>query len=363
MREWNNGLVIICLLLCICVGLTGYAVQTQFVYDQRDVAVINQLIEENNLNIPKNLPHEWNNGISICWSETYPKRITWLRLEAEQPIGMADLSDLQQLQSLSWHTVTNTLILPKNVKQVSCPFIQLKQLDCSNAEQLKYLQCEGNQLTELDVSNSKKLEEIAVSNNQLTKLTVQDLPKLNRLHCNNNQLTELNLKNLPALELLDCCHNQLDQLQFNNVPKLELVWCYENQLQELDLTSMSSLTNLRCENNQIKQLSVRNLPKLESLTCNHNPLEKLQLENLPLLRSFDCGERGRFYLDETMQVAAFDYATRTVEVSVQPPEGYYLSSCQGLPKDARIDGNTIRFTLPYMEVCLEPFYLSEELRP
>ena len=71
MREWNNGLVIICLLLCICVGLTGYAVQTQFVYDQRDVAVINQLIEENNLNIPKNLPHEWNNGISICWSETY----------------------------------------------------------------------------------------------------------------------------------------------------------------------------------------------------------------------------------------------------------------------------------------------------
>lgn len=173
------------------------------------------------------------------------------------------------------------------------------------------------------------------------------------------------MKNLPALELLDCCHNQLDQLQFNNVPKLELVWCYENQLQELDLTSMSSLTNLRCENNQIKQLSVRNLPKLESLTCNHNPLEKLQLENLPLLRSFDCGERGRFYLDETMQVTAFVMLHELWKCRCNRHEGILsLSSCQGFTEGCSgIDGNTIRFTLPYMEVCLEPFYLSEDLRP
>ena len=267
MPKKNNGFVMFCLLLCICFGLAGYTIAVTPVYDQRDVAVINRLIEENDLDLPKNMPQEWENRIGIGWSETCPKRIEWLWFGAEQPVGTADLSDLQQLQSLSWHTVTDTLILPENVEQVYCSYNQLKQLDCSKAEQLKYLQCEGNQLTELDVSNSKKLEEIAVSNNQLTKLTIQDLPKLNRLHCNNNQLTELNLKNLPALELLDCCHNQLDQLQFNNVPKLELVWCYENQLQELDLTSMSSLTNLRCENNQIKQLSVRNLPKLESLTC------------------------------------------------------------------------------------------------
>ncbi len=137
MPKKNNGLVMFCLLLCVCFGLAGYTIAVTPVYDQRDVAVINRLIEENDLDLPKNMPQEWDERIGIGWSETYPKRIEWLWFGAEQPVGTADLSDLQQLQSLSWHTVTDTLILPENVEQVYCSYNQLKQLDCSKAKQLK----------------------------------------------------------------------------------------------------------------------------------------------------------------------------------------------------------------------------------
>ncbi len=315
MPKKNNGLVMICLLLCVCFGLAGYTIAVTPVYDQRDVAVINRLIEENDLDLPKNMPQEWEDCIGIGWSETYPKRIEWLWFGAEQPVGTADLSDLQQLQSLSWHTVTDTLILPENVEQVYCSYNQLKQLDCSKAKQLKKLQCEGNQLTELDLSISKELELIAVNDNQLTRLTVQNLPNLTALHCQNNQLTELNLPDLPSLKILDCWANQLKQLQFKNVPKLESVWCYDNQLQELDTAELEGLINLRCEGNQLQQLSVKNLTQLERLTCYDNPLEQLQLENLPSLCYLDCGRWPSMSLNGDVQLKSFDYETGKITVT------------------------------------------------
>lgn len=363
MRKENNGLVMICLLFCICVGLTGYVVQTQLVYDQRDVAVINRLIAENNLDIPKNAPQKWTKILDIRWSAEYPKRIEWLWFCVGKPIDTADLSDLQQLQSLSWRVKTDTLILPEHVEEVDCTFTPLKRLDCSKAKHLKVIRCEGSQLSELDVSALKELEELTVNDNQLIRLIVQNLPKLHTLHCGGNQLTELNLQNLPALEVLDCSDNRLKQLHVTNMPKLSFLWCYGNQLQELDITGLYNLTSLRCEDNQLKQLVARDLPNLECLICNYNPLEELQLENLPALHSLDCGFRGRLYLNETMQLTAFDYATRTVEVAVQPPVGKYLSSCEGLPGDVQIDGNIMRFTLTYQAVSPEPVYLSEDIRP
>lgn len=315
MPKKNNGLVMFCLLLCVCFGLAGYTIAVTPVYDQRDVAVINRLIEENDLDLPKNMPQEWDDRIGIGWSETYPKRIEWLWFGAEQPIGTADLSDLQQLQSLFWHTVTDTLILPENVEQVYCSYNQLKQLDCSKAKQLKKLQCEGNQLTELDLSISKELELIAVNDNQLTRLTFQNLPNLTALHCQNNQLTELNLPDLPSLKILDCWANQLKQLQFKNVPKLESVWCYDNQLQELDTAELEGLINLRCEGNQLQQLSVKNLTQLERLTCYDNPLEQLQLENLPSLCYLDCGRWPSMSLNGDVQLKSFDYETGKITVT------------------------------------------------
>lgn len=361
MRKKNNGLMMICLLLCICTGMAGYTIGVTPIYDKQDIAVINRLIEENNLDRPKNAPNQWED---IHWSDSQPKRIEWMWLHTEQPIKVADLSGLSGLQELLWSSNgIDTLILPENVQQVYLSANQLKQIDCSKATNLRVLQLSHNQLTTLDVSGLLWLENLDVEGNQLTELTIQNLPQLESLNCMRNQLTELNLSVLPALQDLYCDKNQLEQLNLDAIPELKYLNCSENQLQELDTTKLINLTTLECSQNQLEQLTIQNLTRLEKLDCSNNSLEQLRLVNLPALRSLNCGVRGRLYLDETMQLTAFDYATRTAEVTVQPPVGKYLSSCEGLPEDAQVDDNTMRFTLTYQAVSPEPFYLSEDLRP
>ncbi len=360
MPKKNNGLVMFCLLLCVCFGLAGYTIAVTPVYDQRDVAVINRLIEENDLDRPKNAPNQWDD---IHWTDSKPKRIEWMWLHTEQPIKVADLSELSYLRELIWSSNgIDTLILPGNVQQVYCSANQLKRIDCSKATNLRILQLSHNQLTKLDVSGLLWLENLEVEGNQLTELTIQNLPQLESLNCMRNQLIELNLSGLPALHSLLCNGNQLEQLNFDRIPDLKYLDCSENRLRGLDMTQLINLTTLECGYNQLEQLTVQNLTRLEKLDCSNNPLEQLRLVNLPVLRSLNCGERGRLSLDGSMQLTKFDYATRTAEVTVHPPEGKYLSSCQGLPKDAQINGNTIRFSLTYQTVSPEPFYLSEDLR-
>ena len=53
MKQLYKGLVPLCIVLCVCLGLSAFALRTYWLYDRNDVEVINQLIEENNLDFSK----------------------------------------------------------------------------------------------------------------------------------------------------------------------------------------------------------------------------------------------------------------------------------------------------------------------
>lgn len=320
-RRWKLGIAIV-LLCCFAVAMAGCFGQF-FTYDRNDVAVINKIIEENELSIRKNKPSEWN---FVLWTEDKPKKIKGLLApdiaDGNSEFGVVDLSGLSGLEQVNWFTgKTKALILPETVMYVNCSSNGLEVLDCSLAKNLKELVCSENELAELDVTG------------------------------------------LYYLEVLDCTDNQLQVLDLTDNVQLLSLACGNNQLTELNVTALKQLTQLYCYQNEIMDLSVRDLPALEELYCYENPLERLELRNLPNLYTLHCSEeRGRVRLGDGLMLVDFDYPARVITLKAEPPAGYFLGGITNLPEGVEIVDNTVQFQLPYSYYELTPRFWENILK-
>ncbi|WP_270810237.1 leucine-rich repeat domain-containing protein [Hungatella effluvii] len=168
-------------------------------YHDGDVAVINAMIDSNELSATKDDPADWSFAI---WDSNSPKRITKLGVSSKSLTGELDVSGLTSLTYLD------------------CRYNQLVALSVSGLTSLTVLYCNSNQLTALDVSGLTSLTELNCSSNQLTALDVSDLTSLTELYCNSNQLTALDVSGLTNLTALYCGNNPFASLKLSDTLSL-----------------------------------------------------------------------------------------------------------------------------------------------
>ena len=363
MKQLYKGLVPLCIVLCVCLGLSAYVLRTYWLYDRNDVEVINQLIEENNLDYPKYQPSKWD-FVNWAQRENEPLKAHGINFHSDLSIPVADLSQLDNMEYFWDESGTvETLLLPASAKTVRCRQGILKTLDCSRATALESLRCDGNQLTELDLSNAKMLDSLDCSDNQLTMLNITGLDALEEVKCEGNRLETLDLTGVSGLVRLDCDDNLLKELNCSEKKKLCEIECSNNQITELHLDGALNLKDLRCENNQLTKLRMADLPKLEYVRCAENPFKQVIVDNLPSLEYLNCSkERGRIVLYGGMKLISFDYPSRTVTVKAEPPAGKYLGGITGLPEGTEIVDDTATFQLTWSVVDLTPRYWDESLK-
>ena len=194
MKQLYKGLVPLCVVLCVCLGLSAFALRTYWLYDRNDIEVINQLIAENNLDISQNVPEEWN--YFVMWNDSFPKRIVYMHqpdyTTVRKSYDVVDFSGLTELTDLHWVVhKTNVLVLPENLEQLTCEESGLEEIDVSRAKKLKSINCIRNNLKSLDLSGMTELEMLYCGENQLTSLNLSESEKLRYLYCEDNQLQEL----------------------------------------------------------------------------------------------------------------------------------------------------------------------------
>ena len=367
MKQLYKGLVPLCIVLCVCLGLSAFALRTYWLYDRNDVEVINQLIEENNLNFSKNTPEDWAHF--VMWNDSFPKRIIELwqpdYIHEKRFYDTVDFSKLTELRELHW-TVrkTNVVILPEKLVELHCEESEIEEIDISLSRNLRIINCMGNNLKNLDMSGMTELEVLYCGENQLESLNLLNCQNLMWLYCEDNQLLKLTLpETAPYLSMIDCQNNQLKKLDVTGLTLLRDLHCSNNQLTALEVKNLSNLEWLTCDDNQITELTIENLPKLTHLYCKNNPLEELNIADVPSLEMLHCSEeRGRIALNDGMKLISFDYPSRTVTVKAEPPAGKYLGGITGLPEGTEIMDNTATFQLTWSAVNLTPRYWDDSLK-
>jgi len=276
------GKMLLCVIAIFAASFTATNAQT---YYSGDVAVINAIIENNGLNLPKanpadgsTIPNEWKSDIEggpiIFWSsETENKRITGLDVGSDYPLTGA--LDVSGLTALEW---------------LDCRYSQLTSLNVSGLTALESLDCFGSQLTSLNLSGATALTSLSCYDNQLTTLDVSGLTALKELYCYDNQLTSLDVSGLTALYYLDCFGNQLTSLNLSGATALMYLGCYENQLTSLDVPEAAALMSLYCSGNQLTSLDVSRLTALLWFDCSGNQLAALDVSSLTELYWLNCSQ-------------------------------------------------------------------------
>gem|GEM_PF-3062686 len=147
------------------------------IYNPGDIAVINAIIDNNNLNWTKAdpadgsyAPADWT-GVSWSGAETN-KRIELLSITQKNLTGDMDVSGLTSLEVLY------------------CGSNKLTKLDISGLTFLTKLMCEANQLKELDVSGLTSLEMLNCSDNDLTGLGLDEAALYSRIDVRYNYLAD-----------------------------------------------------------------------------------------------------------------------------------------------------------------------------
>lgn len=366
MKQLYKGLIPLCVVLCVCLGLSDFTLRTYGPYHHNDMKVIQRLIDENNLKYPKYQPSKWD---FLSWSETMPKRIVHMHqpdyVGEMRTYDIVDFSELSELKNLHWYVYkTNTLILPENLETLNCTESIIEEVDFSQSKKLKEIICARNNLKSLDLSGMAELEILHCYENQLTSLDLSECGKLRELYCEENQLEELILfESAPYLSRINCQNNQLKKLDVTDCPQLLDLHCGNNQLEALELRDLPNLEFVSCDANQITGLTAENLPALTHLYCKNNPLEELNIADVPSLEMFHCSEeRGRIVLNDGIELISFDYPSRTVTVKAEPPAGKYLGGITGLPEGTEIVDDTATFQLTWSVVDLTPRYWDESLK-
>ena len=184
-----------------------------------------------------------------------------------------------------------------SLEMLSCPLIQLSELDVSQNKALTHLNCEQNQLSELDVSQNKALTYLNCKRNDLSALDVSNHLALTKLYCDTNQLSKLNVSGCSALTYLDCYINNLSELDVSSCSALTYLDCEQNQLSELNVSQNKALTKLDCEHNDLSALDVSQNSKLTSLGCEHNDLSALDVSQNKALEGLYCDSNQLRELD------------------------------------------------------------------
>ena len=144
------------------------------VYSKNDVAVINEIIDNNNLTATKDDPASWG---FATWDVSSPKRITQLILRGESLTGTLDVSGLSSLTRLDCSkNQLGTLDVTglSRLTTLNCSENQLVTLDVSGLSSLTYLYCDNNKLGTLDVSGLLRLTNLSLADNPLTSFTSKD---------------------------------------------------------------------------------------------------------------------------------------------------------------------------------------------
>ncbi len=262
-------------------------------YHTGDIAVINSIIDNNGLDLPKapepidgsTYPPEWDD-IILEWDNSAPKRVIKLYLWEKNLTGDLDVSGLSELQYLG------------------CGDNGLDGLNVSDLTNLEQLWCGNNQLTELNVSTLTNLKYLHCNKNQLTELNVSHLTKLIDFDCGDNLLTVLDVSDLEDLKWFYCHKNKLTSLTLGeNLTELLILYCFENQLTELDVSHFTALIDLWCSNNELTTLDVSHLTALKKLICNNNQLTELELNGTAVFNSIDVSYN---YMADTSKVTGQD---------------------------------------------------------
>ena len=287
------------------------------VYSKNDVAVINAIIDNNNLTATKDDPASWG---FATWDVSSPKRITQLILRGESLTGTLDVSGLSSLTYLY------------------CAGNQLGTLNVSGLSSLTALFCGDNQLGTLDVSGLSSLTRLDCSKNQLGTLDVTGLSSLTALFCGENQLGTLDVSGLSRLTRLDCYNNQLGTLNVTGLSRLTTLNCSENQLGTLDVSGLSSLTYLYCDNNKLGTLDVSGLSRLTNLSLADNPLTSFTSKDGKSLTITPL-------VSGTVKMTSVDLTDgTTINLTVTPDPGYIVE-WTGLPEGTDTSANPVSFIL------------------
>ena len=112
---------------------------------------------------------------------------------------------------------------------------------------LKELSCYFNDIQELDLSHNTKLEIVDCSyNDLLVSLDVTNCPELWLLDCNNTGLPSLDVSKNPKLKILLTYEAELTALDVSHNPLLEKLDAWGGHLVTLDVSNNRKLTYLDC---------------------------------------------------------------------------------------------------------------------
>lgn len=277
-------------------------------YHDGDVAVINGIIENNDLTAAKDDPEGWKTDNLVRWDSSTPKRITYVDIYDKGLRGTLNVSGLTKL---------NSLFCGKN---------NLTGLNVSKNTSLTSLSCFDNQLEGiLDVSGLTELMTFNCYNNQLTALNgLESLENLTSLYCYNNQLKALDVSSLSSLHALSCFDNRLQRLNVSGLTALTLLYCSDNQLTGvLDVSGSPLLEQLSCYNNQLTELNLSGLTSLTYLSCSNLPLTSFTAPDGSLL-DIKPGSGGKIIFGDVKNPGIDGYYLDRKEVilSAVPDTGY-----------------------------------------
>lgn len=194
---------------------------------------VNDFSKLRNANLVDANGNPFNAGVTVTWSSTPEKRVTYIGIAETGHGGLLDLSGCAALTQL-W-----------------CYNNQLTTLNVSGCTALTSLHCYVNQLTSLNVSGCTALEDLQCHRNQLATLNVSGCTALTMLSCGDNQLTTLDVSGYTALKYLYCQTNQLTTLNVSGCSALADLDCQYNDLTTLNVSGCTALTGLLCSNNRI----------------------------------------------------------------------------------------------------------------
>ncbi|MCH1950711.1 leucine-rich repeat domain-containing protein [Enterocloster sp. OA13] len=293
-------------------------------YHDGDVAVINGIIENNDLSATKDDPAGWETDDLVRWDSSTPKRITYVDIYEKGLRGTLDISALTNL---------GILFCGKN---------NLTGLNVSKNTSLTHLSCGDNQLKGmLDVSGLTELTELHCGNNQLTALNgLESLENLTSLYCFDNRLTALDVSGLSSLRALSCFDNRLQRLDVSGLTSLTILGCFDNQLTGvLDVSGSPLLKMLYCSNNQLTELNLSGLTSLTDLSCSNLPLTSFTAPDGSLL-DIKPGSGGKIIFGDVKNPGIEGYYLDRKEVilSAVPDTGYHFT---GWTRDGAEVGNSL----------------------
>ena len=293
------------------------------IYNADDIAVINAIIDNNNLSWTKAspagsyVPADWT---GVTWSsDAADKRIVELNISNSSLDGALDVTGLTALEYLDASSGTYKDSMPGNnltslnvsglnaLSYLNCGYNNLISLDVSGCNALVTLYCFDNNLTSLDVSDCTALEKLVCDVNNLTSLDLSGLNALEHLSCNTNNLTSLDVSDLNALEHLSCNFNNLTSLNVSGCTALEYLSCDKNNLTSLDVSGLFALEVLNCNLNNLTSLNIAGCTALKSLSSSSNDLTSLNVSGCTALSYLNV--RYNFMENENAVTNVTDAAT------------------------------------------------------